>query len=202
VELEFLKEDIPVLMRESKQGIVRVRQIVQDLKDFSRADTNQDWQWADLHAGIDSTLNVIAGEVKYKADLVKAYGDIPDIQCLPSQINQVVMNLVVNAAQAMGEARGCITIRSGVAGEQVWLEVADNGSGIPPQTLQRIFEPFFTTKPVGQGTGLGLSLSYGIVQKHGGRIEVDSVVGQGTTFRVTLPIRRPVAQPQAQLESV
>jgi signal transduction histidine kinase len=191
VELEFLKEDIPELMRESKQGIARVRQIVQDLKDFSRVDSAQDFEWANLHRGIDSTLNVVASELRYKADVVKEYGDIPDIECLPSQLNQVVMNLVVNAAQAMGDAHGRIVIRTGTEGEQVWLEVADNGSGIPPDTLTRIFEPFFTTKPVGKGTGLGLSLSYGIVQKHQGRIEVQSVAGQGTTFRVTLPIRRP-----------
>jgi len=200
-ELEFLKEDIPVLMRESKQGIVRVRQIVQDLKDFSRVDSAQEWQWANLHQGIDSTLNVVASEIKYKADIVKEYGTIPDIECLPSQINQVVMNLVVNAAHAMGEQRGRITIRTGTGNEQVWLEVADNGSGIPPETLARIFEPFFTTKPIGQGTGLGLSVSYGIVHKHHGQIEVDSKVGQGTTFRVTLPMRRAVAVGEAQLVS-
>jgi signal transduction histidine kinase len=165
---------------------------VQDLKDFSRVDSTQEWEWANLHHGIESTLNVVASEVKYKADVVKEYGDIPDVECLASQINQVVMNLVVNAAHAMGDARGRITIRTGSAGEDVWLEVADNGAGIPPDTLKRIFEPFFTTKPVGKGTGLGLSLSYGIVQKHQGRIEVESTIGQGTTFRVTLPIRRPM----------
>jgi len=203
LELEFLKEDIPQLMRESKQGIARVRQIVQDLKDFSRVDSTQDFQWASLHQGIDSTLNVVASEVKYRADVVKEYGSIPDIECLPSQINQVVMNLVVNAAQAMGEQRGCITIRTGTGagsdGDHVWLEVADNGAGMAPDVLQRIFEPFFTTKPVGKGTGLGLSLSYGIVQKHYGRIDVDSIVGQGTTFRVTLPVQRPVPRDEAQL---
>jgi signal transduction histidine kinase len=194
LELAFLKEDIPDLMRESKQGLVRVRQIVRDLKDFSRIDSAQDFEWANLHPGIDSTLNIVASEIKFKADIVKEYGDIPDIECLPSQLNQVVLNLVVNAAQAMGDARGRIVIRTGTEAGLVWLEVADNGRGIAPDTLKRIFEPFFTTKPVGQGTGLGLSLSYGIVQKHQGRIDVDSVVGQGTTFRVTLPIRRPAAQ--------
>jgi len=201
IELEYLKEDIPVLMRESKQGIGRVRQIVQDLKDFSRVDSTQDFQWANLHQGIDSTLNMVASEIKYKADVVKAYGTIPDIECMPSQINQVMMNLVVNAAQAMGEKRGRITIRTGAQDDQVWVEVADSGAGMPPDTLKRIFEPFFTTKPVGKGTGLGLSLSYGIVQKHQGRIEVESVVGQGTTFRVTLPVHQPVLQRQAQLAS-
>jgi two-component system, NtrC family, sensor kinase len=175
-------------MRESCEGIGRVRQIVQDLKDFSRIDAGQEWLWADLHKGIDSTLNIATSEVRYKADVVKAYGEIPQIRCLPSQINQVVMNLVVNAAHAMGTKRGQITIRTGSAGDQVWFEVADDGCGIPPENLSRIFDPFFTTKPVGQGTGLGLSLSYGIVQKHGGRIEVDSTPGRGTCFRVTLPV--------------
>jgi signal transduction histidine kinase len=192
VEISYLKEDIPVLMQESKQGILRVRQIVQDLKDFSRVDTTQNWQLADLHQGIDSTLNVVTNEIKYKADVVKAYGELEDIECLPSEINQVVMNLLVNAAQSMvGEQRGRITLRTGCEADEVWLEVADTGSGMAPEVLNRIFEPFFTTKPIGKGTGLGLSLSYGIVQKHRGRIEVSSIVGQGSTFRVTLPKRQP-----------
>lgn len=197
IDLEFLKEDVPILMRESKEGILRVRQIVQDLKDFSRVDSSEEWQWANLHNGIDSTLNVVNSEIKYKADVVKEYGTIPDIECHPSQINQVVMNLVVNAAHAISEERGRITIRTGTDNEQVWLEVADTGPGIPPDTLKRIFEPFFTTKPVGKGTGLGLSLSYGIVQKHHGHIDVQSVIGQGTTFRVTLP----VCQPRTEVET-
>jgi signal transduction histidine kinase len=114
---------------------------------------------------------------------------LPDIECLASQLNQVVMNLVINAAQAIGPQRGTITISNGVEGENVWLEIADNGCGIAPETLQKIFDPFFTTKPVGEGTGLGLSLSYGIVKKHGGEISVSSELGKGTTFRVVLPIR-------------
>jgi signal transduction histidine kinase len=177
-------------MRESKEGIVRVRTIVQDLKDFSRVDSAQEWQWASLHQGIDSTLNVVASEVRYKADVVKEYGRIPDIECLPSQLNQVVMNLVVNAAHAMGPQRGCITLRTGTEGDDVWLEVADTGCGIPAENLSRVFDPFFTTKPIGKGTGLGLSLSYGIVQKHRGHIDVRSEVGKGTTFRVVLPVRQ------------
>ncbi len=189
IDLDFLKEDIPVLMRESKEGIVRVRKIVQDLKDFSHVDAGQDWVWVNLTQGIDSTLNVVSNEVKYKADVVRDYGDIPDVECLPSQINQIVMNLVVNAAHAIGSERGKITIRTGTGSGEVWIEVEDNGSGIPKEILSRIFDPFFTTKPVGKGTGLGLSLSYGIVQKHNGRLEVTSEVGQGTCFRVTLPIK-------------
>lgn len=200
IELEFLKEDIPMLMRESKEGIVRVRKIVQDLKDFSHVDATLDWQFADLNQCIDSTLNVINNEVKYRAELVKDYGDLPEVQCMASQINQVAMNLVVNAAHAMGPARGKITVRTRVDGDKVWFEVTDTGSGIPKDVVPRIFDPFYTTKPVGKGTGLGLSLSYGIVQKHNGTIEVQTEVGKGSTFRVTLPITQP-ATPASNGES-
>jgi two-component system NtrC family sensor kinase len=190
IELNYLKEDIPVLMRESKEGIVRVRKIVQDLKDFSRIDGGQDWQWANLNQGIESTLNVVNNEVRYKADIVREYGAIPDIECLPSQINQVILNMMVNAAHSIGTERGTITIRTGTGDAMVWIEISDTGAGIPKEIQSRIFDPFFTTKPVGKGTGLGLSLSYGIVQKHQGRIEVESEVGKGTCFRITLPIQR------------
>ena len=192
VELDFLKEDIPSLMSESKEGISRVRKIVQDLKDFSRVDNSQEWVWASLHQGIDSTLNIVNNEIKYKADVVKDYGEIPDIECLPSQLNQVFMNLLVNAAHAIGAERGTITISSGISVEpadHVWVQVADNGGGIAPENLKRIFDPFFTTKPIGKGTGLGLSLAYGIVAKHGGHIQVSSEVGAGTQFRLVLPVR-------------
>lgn len=190
VELDYLVEDVPVLMSESREGIERVRKIVQDLKDFSRVDERQDWQWVDLHRGIDSTLNIVNNEVKYKADIVKHYGDIPEVECLPSQINQVILNIVVNGAHAISGARGCITIRTGQEGEHVWIEISDTGCGIPEAIQSRIFDPFFTTKAIGSGTGLGLSLSYGIIQKHGGRIEVRSKVGAGATFRIVLPIRQ------------
>jgi signal transduction histidine kinase len=194
MDMEFLVEDIPLMMAESREGITRVRKIVQDLKDFSRVDANQEWQWADLHAGIDSTLNIVSNEVKYKADVVKQYGDIPEIECQPSHINQVIMNIVVNGAHAISGERGVITIRTGREGEQVWIEIADSGVGIPKEIQSRIFDPFFTTKPIGSGTGLGLSLSYGIIQKHNGQIEVQSEPGQGTTFRITLPIRQQEGQ--------
>jgi signal transduction histidine kinase len=193
VELDFLREDIPLLIKESKDGIGRVGQIVKDLKDFSRVDANQQWQWANLQQGIESTLNIVANELKYKADVVKEYQNLPDIECLPSQINQVIMNLIVNASQAMGAQRGTITLRTGLEGETVSIEVADTGSGIEPDNLPKIFDPFFTTKPVGQGTGLGLSLSYGIVKKHQGDISVRSEVGVGSTFRVELPVRQSKA---------
>ena len=190
IELDYLLEDIPALIRESKDGISRVARIVKDLKDFSRVDASQDCQLADLQQGIESTLNIVASELKHKADLVKDYQPLPQVECLPSQINQVVMNLLVNATQAMGAERGRITLRTGANDEWVWIEVADNGCGIPAESLQKIFDPFYTTKPVGQGTGLGLSLSYGIIKRHGGEIHVASEVGVGTTFRVELPIRQ------------
>jgi signal transduction histidine kinase len=190
VELDFLREDIPLLIKESKEGIGRVGQIVKDLKDFSRVDSNQEWQWTNLQQGIESTLNIVANELKYKADVVKEFQQLPDIECLPSQINQVIMNLIVNASQAIGPERGTITLRTGLEGETVSIEIADTGSGIEPDNLQKIFDPFYTTKPVGQGTGLGLSLSYGIVKKHQGDISVRSEVGVGTTFRVELPVRQ------------
>jgi two-component system, NtrC family, sensor kinase len=187
VEFDYLKNDIPLLMRETKDGIERVRQIVQDLKNFSHVDNAQDWQMANLHDGINSTLNMVNSEVKYKAEIIKEYGDIPLVECLPSEINQVVMNLVVNAAHAIGETRGKIIVRTSSADDAVSIEVEDNGCGIAPENLVKIFDPFFTTKAVGKGTGLGLSLSYGIVQKHAGQMSVHSVQGKGTTFRVTLP---------------
>ena len=188
IDLEFLKEDIPTLMQESKEGIVRVRKIVQDLKDFSHVDATLEWQFANLNQGIDSTLNVVSNEIKYKADVVKEYGELPEVQCMVSQINQVVMNLVVNAAHAMGTERGKITVRTGMCDGNAWFEVQDTGSGIPKDVLPRIFDPFYTTKPVGKGTGLGLSLSYGIIQKHNGHIEVQTTPGVGTTFRVSVPL--------------
>ncbi len=192
-ELDYLKTDVLALLEESSDGLARVRHIVQDLKDFSHSDQGE-WVYADLHKGLDSTLNVVNNEIKYKARVIKAYGDLPKIRCLPSQLNQVFMNLLVNAAHAIQE-QGEIGVRTGVDdaaeagnGGSVWVEITDTGVGIPEHQLTRIFDPFFTTKPVGKGTGLGLSLSYGIVHKHGGRIDVSSEVGKGSVFRVTLPI--------------
>lgn len=200
IELDYLKEDIPNLMQESREGISRVRKIVSDLKDFSRVGASQEWVWANLHRGIDSTLNIVNNEIKYKAEVIKAFGDLPDVECLPSEINQVIMNLLINAAHAITTERGTINIRTGRSGEgepeQVWIEVEDNGIGIPKEHLGKVFDPFFTTKPVGKGTGLGLSLSYGIVQKHNGHIDVRSEPGKGTCFRITLPVRHQGTEAQ------
>jgi len=185
VDAEYLRDDIGDLLAESLEGLERVKNIVQDLKDFSHV-SESDRQWASLERGLDSTLNLVANDIKYKAEVVKEYAGIPQIECLASQLNQVFMNLLMNAGHAIPE-RGRITIRTGFDERQVWVEVEDTGHGIKPENLGRIFEPFFTTKPVGKGTGLGLSLSYGIVHKHGGTITVRSEVDKGTVFRVNLP---------------
>ncbi|WP_377701150.1 ATP-binding protein [Pseudoduganella sp. UC29_71] len=190
-DLEFLREDVTELVKESMDGLKRVKDIVQALKDFSHVGETE-WQVADLHHGLDSTLNIVANEIKYKCTVEKHYGVLPQVECLASQLNQVFMNLLVNAGHAIKE-RGTITLRTGAENGWVWIEVGDTGCGIPPENLNRIFEPFFTTKPVGSGTGLGLSLSYGIVNKHGGRIEVASEVGKGTRFTIRLPVHPPKA---------
>ena len=190
VGVGYLREDLRDILAESKEGLERVKKIVLDLKTFSHVD-EADWKETDLHAGLDSTLNIVWNELKYKAEVVKEYGNLPEVECVPSQINQVFMNLLVNAGQAI-EGRGTITLRTGREEERGWVEVSDTGKGIEAENLKRIFDPFFTTKPVGKGTGLGLSLSYGIIKKHHGQIEVKSTPGQGTTFRVWLPLRQDV----------
>jgi len=184
-DFDYLKGDLDDLLRESRDGLARVKKIVADLKDFSHVDQAA-WQETDLNAGIETTLNVVWHELKYKAEVVRELGPVPPVPCIAAQIDQVVMNLLVNAAQAI-EGRGTITVRSGCDDDWAWIEVADTGKGMSPAVLQHIFEPFYTTKPVGQGTGLGLSVAYDIVTKHGGRIEVDSEVGVGSTFRIILP---------------
>lgn len=186
-DLSYVREDLPVLFSESREGVERVQRIVRDLKEFSHAGSD-DWNHFDLNSGIQSTLNIVRNETKYKAEVVCEFGQLPEIWCIPSQINQVILNLIVNAAHAI-ESKGRITIRTACDGESVCVEVKDTGCGIQPENRKRIFEPFFTTKPVGKGTGLGLSITYSIVQRHAGRIEVDSAVGTGTTFRVILPLR-------------
>lgn len=188
IDIEFVKEDMLDLVNESKEGIDRLQTIVRSLKDFSRMDVNDSWQFANLHKGIDSTLNIVSNEIKYKAKVEKEYAELPEVECIASRLNQVFMNLLVNAAHAI-DGFGTIWIRTGHGGDQVWVEVEDSGKGISEENLKRIFEPFFTTKPKGVGTGLGLSLSYGIIQEHGGQIEVRSELGKGTCFRLSIPVR-------------
>mgnify|MGYP001042652733 CR=1 FL=1 len=190
LDIDFISRDLPQLMAESREGIERVTRIVRDLKDFSYSGRDESWKLADLHAGLESTINIIWNELKYKVTLERHYGELPMVECLPSELNQVYMNMLLNAGHAIAD-RGHIVVSTGVDGDEVWIEFQDNGSGISPELRQRIFDPFFTTKPVGSGTGLGLSISYGIVNKHHGRIDLDSTVGEGSRFRIVLPIRQP-----------
>ncbi len=182
----FMVDDLRQLIKESRDGLERVKTIVRDLKDFARVGSAQ-WLWADIHQGLESTLNIVWNELKYKATVEREYSTLPQVHCIPSQLNQVFMNLLVNAAHAI-EKQGVIQVRTGCNDQQVWVEVIDTGIGIPAENLNRIFDPFFTTKALGKGTGLGLSLAWGIVQRHRGTIEVESQPGKGSTFRVVLPI--------------
>ena len=186
----FIKEDIHATLNESQEGIVRVKNIVDDLKNFSRSDNANLFVRSDLHKAILSTLNIVNNEVKYRADVDIQFGDIPEVECLPSQLNQVFLNLIFNASQAQPQGqRGKIVISTGTVNDKVWIEVSDNGTGISKENLNKIFEPFFTTKELGSGTGLGLAVSYGIIQRHEGAMTVSSTVGVGTCFRIEIPIR-------------
>lgn len=186
VKLDYICADIGNLVRESLEGAERVKRIVQDLKNFSRAD-DVEHITADINAGLESTLNIVWNELKYKVTLTKEYGDIPTTKCNPGQLNQVFMNLLLNAAQAI-EKKGEIVVKTWQSGCFIHISVSDTGCGIPAGKISRIFEPFYTTKEVGKGTGLGLSIAYDIIGKHKGTIIAASEEGKGTTFTITLPI--------------
>ncbi len=195
LDIDFIIGDLPKLLEESREGIERVTKIVQDLKDFSRSSSSEPMRPADLVKGLESTINIVWNELKYKVHLEKHYGPMPLVECHASEINQVLMTLLINAGQAI-ENRGRIVITTGAEDAdgdrgEAWISVADTGCGIPPDVLPRIFEPFFTTKPIGSGTGLGLAVAYNIVAKHHGRIEASSVPASGSVFRLVLPVKQP-----------
>ena len=192
LDFDFISGDLPQLLAESREGIERVTKIVQDLKDFSRVGRDEPMRPSDLERGLESTLNIVWNDLKYKVRIEKHYGTLPLVECHASEINQVLMNLLINAGQAIGE-RGTISLATGSEDDEAWITISDSGCGIPEEALQKIFDPFFTTKPIGRGTGLGLAICYSIVAKHHGRIEVSSRVGAGTTFRVVLPVRQPAS---------
>lgn len=188
---DFIREDLQNLVKETQEGVGRVKAIIQDLKDYARTNAATHYVEADLHVGLKSTLNIAKAQLKDKADVRLALGNLPMVECAPAQIDQVLLNLIVNAAQAMPAGqRGMIDISTDVKDNLVWIEVKDNGPGIPEAILNKIFDPFFTTKDPGMGTGLGLSVSLNIIQQHGGTLTVQSTVSVGTTFTITLPIRR------------
>lgn len=186
LKVDHIIDDIPNLITESLDGADRMKRIVRDMKSFSRMDET-DCMLVNLTEYIESTINIVWNEIKYKATLTRDYSDLPAIKCHPQQLSQVFMNLLVNAAHAI-ETHGEITVSTWQANKDVFIAVADTGSGIPEEIRGHIFEPFFTTKEVGKGTGLGLSISYDIIKNHGGDISVDSAVGVGTTFTIRLPM--------------
>ena len=186
MDIEFLIDDIAGLIEESCEGTERIKKIVQDLKDFAHPGEDKP-SYADINKCIESTLNVVWNELKYKVQVVKDYGTLQEILCFPQQLNQVFANLFVNSAQAIND-EGEIRIKTGLSGEEIEVIISDTGTGIPEENLTKIFEPFFTTKEVGKGTGLGLNVVYNIIKKHNGKISVESKQGQGTTFTIILPV--------------
>ncbi len=184
-EIAFVREDAQALLAESRDGLARVRRIVHDLRVFSHVD-GAEMSRCNLDDGLASTLNIVWNEIRQKAELRREFGAMPAVICNPGEINQIFLNLLMNALHAI-EHHGVITVRSGDADGGAWFEVEDDGCGMSEEVRKRIFDPFFTTKPVGVGTGLGLSLAWTIVDKHGGRISVDSAPGRGARFRVWLP---------------
>jgi signal transduction histidine kinase len=179
-------DEMRELLQNNANGLDTIADLVSNLKNFSRLDRQQVAS-VDLNAGLESVLIIARNELKYKVDIIKDFGKLPTVRCSPSQINQVFLNLIVNAAQAI-EQQGTITLRTSASKSHVKIEIADTGKGIPDEVLPNIFDPFFTTKDIGEGTGLGLSIAYRIVQQHGGSLNVESAPGQGTKFIMTLPL--------------
>jgi PAS domain S-box-containing protein len=188
LKIDHVSRDIHQLIEESIDGTKRVTKIVQDLKSFARID-GAERTHVDINECLDSNINVAWNEIKYVATLNKEYGELPPLLCYPQQLNQVFMNLLINAAQAM-DKMGEISIKTWSDGDNVFVAISDTGKGIPPVVMGRIFDPFFTTKEVGKGTGLGLSISYDIIKKHNGEIAVQSEAGKGTCFTLKLPVEK------------
>lgn len=184
--LSFIIEDCEQIMKESLEGLERVRDIVSDLKSFSHTD-EAEVQEENINHCIDVTLKMIWNELKYKCTVIKDYGQLPLLRCYARQLNQVFMNLLINASQAMNQ-QGEIRITTRSLDNAIHIMIEDNGEGIDPEHMEKLYDPFFTTKPVGKGTGLGLSISYNIIKKHSGQITVNSEQGKGTKFMVILPL--------------
>jgi two-component system, NtrC family, sensor kinase len=200
-DFEYVGNDLLPVLDECREGLERVRKIVKDLRDFSRADQPADWAACDIHVPLERTLGILRSEFRQKAEVRREYGILPEVMCNEGQLQQVFMNLLVNAVQSI-EQQGRITVRTGHSGDQVFVEIADNGCGIDPENLGNLFTPFFTTKRPGVGTGLGLSVSQTLVARHHGRIEAYSTVGEGSRFVVWLPVRQPEAGPELALPAV
>ncbi len=191
-DLAFILGDLDTVLTETMDGVHRVAEIVQNLKSFARADTCEIMQH-DVNEGIESMIRMVWNELKYHCEIARDLGELPLVTCHGGKINQVVMNMLVNAAHAIDpNTGGTITVRTRALEDEVEISITDDGRGMPPEVASRVFDPFFTTKEVGSGTGLGLSISHGIVADHGGRIEVETALGSGTTFTIFLPVTAAV----------
>jgi two-component system NtrC family sensor kinase len=190
-DLEYIEKDLPKLISSCEDGARRTRDIVLGLRNFSRLEEAQIKQ-VDIHEGLENTLQLLTGELKNRIKVVKNFDKLPKVNCYPSQLNQVFMNVLSNAAQAIeNEGEIQITTRR-LGGDRVEVAIRDSGKGMSKATLEKVFDPFFTTKGLGSGTGLGLSISYGVIQKHGGDILVSSELGKGTEFKIILPVNGPL----------
>lgn len=186
-DLDYLLEDSQGLLVESLDGVERIRKIIQSLRDFARVDQSEQWQWVDMSQCLDTTLKLMGDRLTQEIDIHREYSPSAQVECNPADLNQVFISLLSNALKAM-QGRGSITLRCGQSGEQAWVEIEDTGVGMSERVRTHVFDPFFTTRPIGQGVGLGLSMAYGIIQKHGGAISVSSEEGIGTVFRIVLPL--------------
>ena len=186
-DIEYISKDLPDLVRETAQGAQRIRDIVKNLRDFAHPPDDV-IRYTDLNREIESSLSLVWNELKYKCEVTREYGEIAQVPCSPGKIQQVFVNILINASQAI-EKEGEIGIRTFSEDSKAVVQIRDNGKGIPEAVRDKIFNPFFTTKAVGKGTGLGLSIVYGIIERLGGTIEVDSEVGKGTEFTLTLPVK-------------
>jgi two-component system, NtrC family, sensor kinase len=200
VDLPYIEQNLPRLTQATRRGLGRVAQIVENLRGFANLD-QAEIGVIDVNQTLDRCLGVMNNPLSQSQIAVeRRYGALPPLECAVAHLNQVFLNLLMNAMQAIqatGRPSGTIRVETGLDDGAIVVEVADDGTGIPPEVLPKIFDPFFTTKPIGRGTGLGLSISHNIIAEHGGRIDVRSAVGQGTTFRVRLPVCRPERRPPA-----
>ena len=194
LDVEYLKTEIDFLLKGMHEGASRTAEIVKSLRIFSRVDEDS-LKYADINEGLESTLVILNSVVKDTVQVTKHYGDLPLVECYPGKLNQVFLNIITNGIYAInkkfeGESGGILAINTEVDETYVYITIQDNGIGMSTEVMEKVFEPFFTTKEVGEGTGLGMSIVYNTIKKHHGEIKIESIVGEGTTFKLIIPLRQ------------